>query len=185
MTKFAFLLTVLWVLSPALAIATIHAGTINGDVAQATTCAVGTTQALGTVTYDDVSGLFSWSYTYGDNSPTFTNGALFGGGSETLAHFHGPALPGVTAGVQVGISPLGTPNSGSATISGAQGTDLLAELWYLNIHSTSCGGGEVRGQVLFPSVPAVPSSSIYGLAALLLGLVGTTTLAVYRRQRAS
>ena len=183
MTKFAFLLTVLWILSPALAIATIHSGTINGDVGQTTSCGVlSTSQAVGTVTFDDASLLFSWSYTYGDNASTFDNGALFNAGTETAAHFHGPALPGDEANVTEPTGP-GTPDSGSATITAGEGTDLLAELWYLNIHSSNCGGGEIRGQVLFAS--PVPSSSIYGMAALLLGLVGLTTLAAYRWQRAS
>ena len=95
-------LSIVLLLSPALALATVHAGTISANEAEATTCAVGsTTEAIGTVSYDDVSNLFTWTYTYGDNAPGFDNGGLFGGGSETSAHFHGPALPGVTAGVRV------------------------------------------------------------------------------------
>ena len=159
-------------LAPSLAMATVHAGTINADEAQATTCAVGsTTQAIGTVTYDDVTNLFSWSYTYGDNASTFDNGGLFGSGTETVSHFHGPAVPGVSAGVTVGTG-TGTPNAGSATIAAGEGADLLAELWYLNIHSTTCGGGEIRGQVLFPSPVPASSTLSLGLIALVLGLVG-------------
>ncbi len=130
---------------PAVSTATVHSGTINADEAQATTCAVGsTTQAVGTVTYDDGINLFSWSYTYGDNAPNFDNGALFSGGTESVSHFHGPALPGVPAG-------------------------------------STCGGGEIRGQVLFPPPPmGLPSISSAGVAALVLCLLGAAALAVHR-----
>jgi len=166
----------LLLLIPSLASAVVHNGTINGDEAQATTCAVGSTsQILGTVSYDDVSGLFSWSYTFGDNSPSFNNGNLFSGGTETVSHFHGPAVPGVGAGVQVGTT-TGNPNVGSATISGAQGTDLLNELWYLNVHSSNCGGGELRGQVLFPA--AAPTGSMPMMTLLVVGLMAASLLAI-------
>ncbi len=156
--------------------ATVYNGTIDGDEAQATTCSVGSTSRIvGTVSYDDVSGLFSWSYTYGDNAPGFDNGALFGGGTETIAHFHGPAAPGTPAGVRVGTG-VGNPNVGSTTISAALGTELLSELWYLNVHSTTCTGGELRGQVLFPAapVPSVSAPMLFGLVAGLVGLAGWT-----------
>lgn len=170
MHKLISILVFLGLVVPALAGATVHNGTINGDEAQATTCAVGSTsQILGTVSYDDVTGLFSWSYTFGDNAPSFDNGALFMGGTPTLAHFHGPALPGVPAGVQVDTGPA-NPNVDSQAITPTQGVDLLGELWYLNVHSSNCGGGELRGQVLFPSaVPSFSGTTIGGLAALLMG----------------
>lgn len=163
------------------AVATVHNGTIMGDEAQATTCAVGsTTQAVGTFSYDDVTNLFSWSYTYGDNAPNFDNGALFGGGTETIAHFHGPAAPGVPAGVTVGTG-TGTPNTGSATITPTQGADLLADLWYLNVHSTTCTGGEIRGQAIV-TAPVPSSSNASGLMVVAsLMLVG---LGLLRRRSA-
>ena len=169
----ASLLTLLLVL-PSVAAATVHNGTINGDEAQATTCSAGSTsQILGTVTYDDVSGLFSWSYTFGDNGPNFDNGNLFGAGTETVSHFHGPAAPGVTAGVRVGTG-TGNPNVGSTTISGAFGTELLSELWYLNVHSSTCGSGELRGQVLFPTPATTGKAPL--LLALFAGLLGSAML---------
>ena len=181
LSTLTFVGSTFFLLSPSLAAAIVHAGTIAADEAQATTCAVGSTsEALGTVTYDDVSNLFTWTYVYGDNAPAFDDGGLFGGGSETISHFHGPALPGVGAGVQVGVG-TGTPNSGSATITLSQGADLLAELWYLNVHSSSCGGGEIRGQVLFP--PVVPSSSASSMTILALGLMGLSTLLLALRRR--
>jgi hypothetical protein len=60
---------------------------------------------------------------------------------------------------------------GSATISEAFETELLAQLWYINIHSTVAGGGEIRGQV-------IPEPG----TLLLMGL-GLLAVAARRRPR--
>lgn len=86
---------------------------------------------------DTVSGQLSWTITW--------SGLI---GTPTLMHFHGPALPGQNAGVQVNTGVAGPPVNGAAILSPAQQSDLLAGLWYLNLHTTSFGGGEIRGQVL-------------------------------------
>lgn len=70
--------------------------------------------------------------------------------SVTMMHFHGPALPGVNAGVAVNIEPisgLGTPQSGSAILTEEQAAQLLSGEMYLNIHTTNNPGGEIRGQL--------------------------------------
>jgi hypothetical protein len=88
-------------------------------------------------------------------------------------HFHGAADPGTNAGVQVNIgsiSGLGSPTAGSTTITGAQGADLVAGLWYVNIHTAANPGGEIRGQVAVSLVPE-PSAALllfFGVAAMLL-----------------
>lgn len=70
-------------------------------------------------------------------------------GPATMAHFHGPAMPGSNAGVVV---PIGTatpsPISGQATLTAAQVADLMAGKWYVNVHTAQNPGGEIRGQVL-------------------------------------
>lgn len=75
---------------------------------------------------------------------------LLTGGAQA-AHFHGPALPGQNAGVQVGLIgfPAGGDGvvSGKATLTAAQEADLLAGKWYVNIHTVKYPGGEIRGQV--------------------------------------
>ena len=165
------------VLLPAMAQAVIHNGVFQADEAQATTCAAGSiTEAVGTVTYDDVTNNFTWSYTYGDNAPNFDDGDLVGGGTETVAHFHGPAAPGATAPptVTTAMGPT-NPSNGAMVITAGQGADLLAGLWYMNVHSTTCMSGEIRGQVTFPA--AVPSLSHWGVAALLAGLLGVVVAA--------
>jgi hypothetical protein len=80
------------------------------------------------------------------------------------------------AAVQVAISILSNPTSGSATINDAQAADLLAGLWYINIHSTFSPGGEIRGQV----VRQVTDVSAPGMLSLvLLSMIGV----FYSRRR--
>ncbi len=72
-------------------------------------------------------------------------------GPATMAHFHGPADPGVNAGVLVPVklSPIPPVSfEGEATITPAQVQDLLAGKWYFNIHTAANPGGEIRGQVV-------------------------------------
>ena len=132
----------------------------NIDCAQAGACgAGGTGTGTGLMTLDDVTNLLSWNISWSGLS-----------GSELFAHFHGPALPGFTAGVEVTIfaSPQGSPAIGSTTISDGQETDLLNGLWYINIHtSPNFGGGEIRGQVNVIPIPAAAY-----LLASALGLLG-------------
>jgi hypothetical protein len=74
------------------------------------------------------------------------------GGNATAGHFHGPADPGVAAGVVVPFTGLASAAAGtftgSTTLTDAQETDLLNGLWYFNIHNATYPGGEIRGQVV-------------------------------------
>ena len=83
-------------------------------------------------------------------------------GTETGAHIHGPAPPGMNAGVIFGL-PLGSPKTGTWNFTEPQQSDILAGLTYVNIHSTFAGGGEIRGQIIPMSpatgVEALPTSS--------------------------
>lgn len=71
-------------------------------------------------------------------------------GPATGAHFHGPAVAGQNAGVQVNIgqSGLASPLKGSAKLTDQQVADLKAGRMYLNVHTARNPGGEIRGQVL-------------------------------------
>ena len=97
-----------------------------------------------TMTFDDSTNVFSWDISW--------SGLL---APVTVAHFHGPALPDQNAGVQVNfaaISGIVSPSVGSTTITSAQATDLLNELWYINIHTNDHPGGEIRGQVIVSDI---------------------------------
>lgn len=129
-----------------------HAATVNFttsiDAAQETSCALpSAAQGSGTVTLDDSTGALAWNITFGNNVPTFNNG-LLDNGPELFSHFHGPAAPGATAGIKVTLAN-GSPKSSSTMVASASDrTDLKNGLWYINIHSGSCPGGEIRGQIL-------------------------------------
>ena len=69
-------------------------------------------------------------------------------GPVTAGHFHGPAQPGVNAGVVVPFTgSLASPITGTATLTPAQVADVKAGLWYVNLHTPTAPGGEIRGQV--------------------------------------
>ena len=108
-----------------------------------------------TLTFDTTTKLLSWNITYQDLI-----------GTITAAHFHGPAAPGVGAGVTVGIGALPSPMIGSATLNATQESELLAGLWYINIHSTFKPGGEIRGQVVVVPEPGTLLMLAAGLAGL-------------------
>jgi hypothetical protein len=65
------------------------------------------------------------------------------------AHIHGPAGPGANAGVVVNLAPNGMKNplEGSATLTDAQIADLMAGKDYVNVHTATNKGGEIRGQI--------------------------------------
>ncbi|MDI1262799.1 MAG: CHRD domain-containing protein [bacterium] len=67
----------------------------------------------------------------------------------TAAHFHGPAEPGKNGSVAIVIlNATSIPIVGAATLTDAQAADLLAGKYYINIHTATYPGGEIRGQVL-------------------------------------
>lgn len=93
----------------------------------------GTVDAL----FDKNTNLLRWRVSYSDLS-----------GPALAAHFHGPALIGANAGVAVPWpGPLASPMEGSVVLSPSQADELLAGLWYANIHTARYPGGEVRGQM--------------------------------------
>ncbi|HMN39264.1 MAG TPA: CHRD domain-containing protein [Phycisphaerales bacterium] len=109
--------------------------------------------------------------TYDDATNSLAYNVIFSGfvGTTTAAHFHGPAAPGVNAGVQIAL--LGLPvgvTSGSLgdtiALTAVQESDLLNGLWYMNIHSSAFPGGEIRGQI--NPVPAPGAGALVGLAGL-------------------
>lgn len=114
------------------------------------------------VTFDTDTNELSWAIEYE---------GLTGDIVSPGAHFHGPADFGATAGIQVFIvggsgMPIPQPPSGrlagSATLTDPQETDLLAGLWYVNLHTAMNPSGEIRGQV----VPAPASLAMLGAVGI-------------------
>jgi CHRD domain-containing protein len=66
-------------------------------------------------------------------------------GDATAAHFHGPAMPGESAGPVIDIS--GKIENGAADLTDSQLADLEAGKLYINIHTEKFPDGEIRGQV--------------------------------------
>jgi len=153
-------------LSASLASAVTVQLTADLDDAQETTCAMASSaRGTGTVELDDITGQFSWHIEFGNNFPDFDDGAL-ALGAEIAAHFHGPAAPGATAGITVGLG-AGSPKEGTTFVTPTQVDQIKAGLWYVNVHSTVCAGGEIRGQV----VPVVGGDTIIGVTARKLIVV--------------
>ena len=147
-------------LSASVAQAAIVDLTASLDGAQAAAGAGTGSAGTGTasMTLDTDSNLFSWEVEWSGLT-----------GTVTVAHFHGAAPAGQNAGVQLGIDVSSNPTIGSATISDTAKADLLAGLWYLNIHSTTSPGGEIRGQVQVVPLPA--AAWLFGSALLGLGVI--------------
>lgn len=95
----------------------------------------------------------------------------------TGAFIHGPAGPGSTGpsifdlGSAAERPPIWPIDPGGyefvrngVTLSGAQISDLMAGLWYVNITSPTFPNGEIRGQIL-----VVPEPSTMALLALAAG----------------
>lgn len=96
------------------------------------------------LTYDPATRMLTWTVDYsGLSSPA------------TMAHFHGPAAAGKNGPVAIWISTKGgsaaSPIKGEATLTPEQAQQFSAGEWYVNIHTQSHPGGEIRGQVKPPN----------------------------------
>ncbi len=70
-------------------------------------------------------------------------------GQIVAAHIHGPAAPGVSTDIIFDLKPKGSPiNICVGPPDSSQLKDLRKGLWYLNVHTSEVGGGEIRGQIL-------------------------------------
>ena len=89
-------------------------------------------------TLDKKTNLMTWTVSYaGLTSPV------------KAGHFHGPAAAGANAPVVIPFTgSLETPVSGSSTLTSAQVADLMSGKWYVNLHTATSPGGEIRGQLI-------------------------------------
>ncbi len=180
MIKLASLTLCTVLLAPVAALAAIHSLAASIDDAQQIGCGLNSSaRGTATATLNDVSREFSYTVTFGNNSPDFNDGLLNGGATQTSAHFHGPALPGFTAGIRHSIG-AGSPKSAMITITSGEVADVLNGLWYVNIHSSDCLNGEIRGQLLVvTATPALPTWGwvLFGVLALCgVGLLSRRAL---------
>jgi hypothetical protein len=81
-------------------------------------------------------------------------------GPELSSHVHGPAAAGETGPV-IFTMVTKTQKKQCFELTTDQRKDLDDDLWYFNIHSDMCPGGEIRGQILpAPAPPTGPTSII-------------------------
>ena len=95
------------------------------------------------LTYDPETRVVTWNIPYSGLSS-----------AVTLAHFHGPAVPGKSGPVVVWLAERGTapgnPISGQATLTPEQAEQFAAGDWYVNVHTQSHPACELRVQVVPP-----------------------------------
>lgn len=92
------------------------------------------------LSYDPDSRNLSWTIEFSDLS-----------GPATMAHFHGPALPGKNGPIAVWVGEKGVPPvspvKGSAVLTPEQAKDFTDGGWYLNVHTGNNPSGEIRGLI--------------------------------------
>ena len=88
---------------------------------------------------------------FNENTNKVTWKITFSGmtGPATAGHIHGAAPAGQNAGVLIPFTGNlnAQPVMGETTITPAQYADMAAGLYYVNIHTASFPGGEIRGQL--------------------------------------
>jgi hypothetical protein len=166
-------LTILVALLPATASAVIHSfsGTLDGAQANAGAGTGSPGTGSVTATLDSDSLLFSWDASWSGLD-----------GTETAAHFH-VAPPNTNGGIAVPVT-VPSPTIGSTTITAGQATDLLAGNFYLNVHTDTEPGGEIRGQLSLDA-PATPLLDTWAMVLLAALIVATSTYWFVLRQRSA
>ena len=117
--------------------------TLNGSQETPPNASLATGSMSGT--YDDVTNQLSYNITYTNLQGNLNN-----------AHFHGPAAAGASASPKSGISftaNMSGSMSGTITVLQDDEADMLNGLWYINLHTTAFGGGEIRGQMMSAVLP--------------------------------
>jgi hypothetical protein len=118
----------------------------------------------GVFLYDTDTNVLTWTVLF--------TAALFDT-NEIAAHIHGPADVGVNADIliELGTGQLKQGMADLDSVADCAGdpeaceADLLAGLWYTNIHSEEFENGEIRGQILRVDVPEPIAMSLLLAAA--------------------
>ncbi len=86
--------------------------------------------------------------TFNKETKIFTVVVTYTGITPIGGHIH-KGLAGVAGSVIFGFSNLASPiNYTSVALTADQETDLNGGLYYTNLHTTTYGGGEIRGQLI-------------------------------------
>jgi hypothetical protein len=123
--------------------AVIRSGTLSADEEVPTNSSPGTGRAMAVLFPSATRAVVSVTY----------SGLT---GPAAAGHVHGPAAPGVNAGILIDLHPAAAV-SGAVThalwpLTMTQAADLLAGMNYANIHTAGNPNGEIRAQLL----PACP-----------------------------
>ncbi|WP_165777048.1 CHRD domain-containing protein [Paremcibacter congregatus] len=116
-----------------------------------------------TGTLNDITGDFTWNIMWANLT-----------GPAVAMHIHN-APAGINGGVVInvgGISGLTSPSIGATTLNAFLMDEFKANRFYINIHTATHPGGEIRGQVIAAAPVAEPATLGLiglGLAGLLLG----------------
>jgi len=90
------------------------------------------------------------SFTYNPDTYILSGTVTFSGITPTGAHIHKGAV-GVAGGVIFPLTVTASPLVfTSSPLDATQRADLMANLYYVNLHSTAFTGGEIRGQLIKP-----------------------------------
>jgi hypothetical protein len=86
--------------------------------------------------------------TYNNDTKIFTVVVNYTGVTAVAAHIHKGAV-GVAGNVIFGFDAPASPiNYTSPALDATQEADLMADLYYVNIHSVQYPAGEIRGQLI-------------------------------------
>jgi hypothetical protein len=116
--------------------------TISGSASGSQEVPAVTTSATATLT---------GSYNASNNRLDYTINWTGLSGVISVAHFHGPAMAGATAGpihdISITTNGVNGSTSGSITVADSTENHLLNGKVYYNLHTVANVNGEIRGQV--------------------------------------
>lgn len=90
------------------------------------------------------TGTFSGTYTTSSGQLTYT--VTYQGMTPSIAHIHSGA-PGTSGKVEIPFANLTSPITGTVVLTPEQADNLLNGRMYVNMHSSTYGGGEIRGDI--------------------------------------